>query len=54
MIEQLLVFFVVPMLVMFIAHIMYIEIEAFLEWKELVRQDGERDRQQTNNKGERQ
>jgi hypothetical protein len=51
-IEQLLIFFVVPVLVMLIAHIMYIEVEAFLEWKELVRQDGERQRQQTNNKGE--
>ena len=52
MIEQLLIFFVVPVLVMFIAHIMYVEVEAFLEWKELIRQDGERQRQQTNNKGE--
>jgi len=51
-IEQLLIFFVVPVLVMFIAHIMYVEVEAFLEWKELIRQDGERQRQQTNNKGE--
>jgi len=51
-IEQLLIFFVIPALVMFIAHIAYIEVEAFLEWKELIRQDGERQRQQTNNKGE--
>jgi hypothetical protein len=50
-IEQLLIFFVIPVLVMFIAHIMYIEVEAFLEWKELIRQDGERHKQQTN-KGE--
>jgi hypothetical protein len=50
-IEQLLIFFVIPALVMFIAHIAYIEVEAFLEWKELIRQDKER-QQQTNNKGE--
>lgn len=51
MIEQLLIFFVIPVLVMLIAHIMYIEVEAFLEWKELIRQDGEKHKQQTN-KGE--
>ena len=50
MITQLLMFSIVP-IVMLIAYNVYIEVEAFLEWKELVIQDKER-QQQTNNKGE--
>ena len=50
MITKILIYLSVP-IVMFIAYIVFIEVEAFLEWKELVIQDRER-QQQTNNKGE--
>ncbi len=53
MIINIVIFFVIPVSVILVAFILLNEIDGYYEWKELMKQDIDREtQQQTNNKGE--
>lgn len=52
LLQDIAFFVLVPILIVIISLIIFIEVEGMCEWRELVRQDAERELQQTNNKGE--
>ena len=52
LLQDIAFFVLVPILIVIISLIIFVEVEAMCEWSELIKQDAERELQQTNNKGE--